>query len=57
LHRAKLAAHSSHVVEAWSVLSELKPMLETLEQKLKESDEPNAALSNKAESNASAKSN
>jgi chromosome segregation ATPase len=57
LHRAKLAAHSSHVVEAWSVLSELKPMLETLEQKLKESDEPNVALPNKAESNASAKSN
>lgn len=44
LHRAKLAAHSSHVVEAWSVLSELKPMLETLEQKLKESDEPASAL-------------
>jgi chromosome segregation ATPase len=44
LHRAKLAARSSHVVEAWSVLSELKPMLETLEQKLKESDEPPAAL-------------
>jgi len=59
LHRAKLAAHSSHVVEAWSVLSELKPMLETLEQKLKESDEPSAALPKKApaESNASAKSN
>ncbi len=47
LHRAKLAAHSSHVVEAWSVLSELKPMLETLEQKLKESDEPGAALPNR----------
>lgn len=44
LHSAKLAARSSHVVEAWSVLSELKPMLETLEQKLKESDEPQAAL-------------
>lgn len=44
MHRAKLAAHSNHVVEAWSVLSELKPMLETLEQKLKETDEPAAAL-------------
>lgn len=47
LHRAKLAAHSNHVVEAWSVLSELKPMLETLEQKLKETDEPGAALPNR----------
>lgn len=44
LHRAKLAAHSSHVVEAWSVLSELKPMLETLEQKLKDTEGPAAAL-------------
>jgi len=44
MHRAKLAAHSNHVVEAWSVLSELKPMLETLEQKLTETDEPAAAL-------------
>lgn len=56
LHRAKLAAHSSHVVEAWSVLSELKPMLETLEQKLKESDEPGAPLPNRAPSNSNAAS-
>lgn len=44
LYRAKLNHHSSHVEEAWSVLSELKPMLASLEQKLKESDEPAAAL-------------
>ena len=44
LYRAKLSAHTNHVEQAWSVLSELKPMLETLEQKLKESDEPKGAL-------------
>ncbi len=54
LHRAKLAAHSSHVVEAWSVLSELKPMLETLEQKLKDSDEPGSALPSRESAQAQA---
>jgi chromosome segregation ATPase len=44
LFRARLSAHSSHVEQAWSVLTELKPMLETLEQKLKVSEDPPAAL-------------
>jgi DNA repair exonuclease SbcCD ATPase subunit len=56
VHRAKLAARSSHVVEAWSVLSELKPMLETLEQKLKESDEPPSALPSARNANQAAPS-
>lgn len=44
IYRLKLDHHSSHVEQAWSVLTELKPMLETLEQKLKSSDDPPPAL-------------
>jgi chromosome segregation ATPase len=33
--RARITAHSHHVEAAWSVLSELKPMLESLEKNLK----------------------
>lgn len=44
LYRAKLDQHSSHVGQAWSVLTELKPMLAALEQQLKHTDEPSPAL-------------
>lgn len=43
-YREKLSHHSSHVVEAWSMVTSLKPMLEALEQKLKEGEEPKSAL-------------
>ena len=43
-YREKLNHHSSHVVEAWSMVTSLKPMLEALEQKLKEGEEPKSAL-------------
>jgi chromosome segregation ATPase len=37
--KAKLQHHSTHVEQAWTVLTGLKPMLEALEQKLKETED------------------